>query len=50
MPQVGASLTGDFRVVIYNCKMFLIQVTGTVMCVTIGRWATKLKTDGAKVC
>jgi hypothetical protein len=26
--QFGASLTDDPRVIIYNCKMFIIQATG----------------------
>ncbi len=32
MPQFGASLTDNARVVIYNCNMFIIQaadLTGT---------------------
>ncbi len=28
MPQFGASLTDDARVIIYDCNRFIIQATG----------------------
>jgi len=32
MPQFGASLADDSRVVIYDCNMFIVQSTGLGQC------------------
>jgi hypothetical protein len=33
MPQFGASLSDDYRSIIYNCNVFIIQATGGNGCI-----------------